>query len=150
MSKQMRFEGVMDRQCELLLRFLAREGVQFALVCPISEVTFMPPLPEEMVRGFQPQSLFVLAGYTLDSLEILSDGICFEAGFGRENIGHFVSVDFRHILQVVITTPKGKDIPLFTRMDSSELFEVGGAIDDEIRSMEAILSNPHNRKYLLK
>lgn len=150
MSKRLRFEKLQDRQCETLLKFLIAEEVYFSVICAVKNVNFTPALPKEILDGFQPLSLFILAGYTFASLEIMQNSITFEAGFGSDNIGSFVQIDFRHILQILIANKKGKDIPIFTRLDGGEIFEdtyLPSKEEELQQSMEAILSNPHNQKY---
>lgn len=149
MSRYLRFEKLLDKQCEDVIRFLSKEKVNFALVCEVKNVVFDPPLPQEILEGFQPLSLFVLAGYTFDSLAFSQDGIMFEAGFGPNNIGSFVQINFRHILQLSVSNHKSKDMIVFRRLDGFEIFgdEEQNKIQNLQQSMQAILSNPHNQKY---
>lgn len=147
MSTIMRFEKLQDKQCESVINFLLSEKIHFSLFCLIDRVKFMPELPREIMENFQPISLFVLKGYTFDSIELTARGIIFEAGFGSENIGRYVEIGFRDILQVIITNPKDKDVPVFTRLSCKDLFDC--TQEDELqKSMEAIMSNPHNKQYL--
>ncbi len=149
MSAYSSFEKILDAQCEAFIQFFAQEGIHFSVICAVKNVAFSPPLPQDILDGFQPLSLFILAGYTFESLEISKRGIIFEAGFGRDNIGSFVQIDFRDILQIVMTNKKGKDIPVFTRLDGRDLFECTEIAKEQDlqQSMEAILSNPHNKKF---
>lgn len=149
MSKYLKFERLLDKQCEDFIRFLVSENVNFSLVCEICNVSFEPPLPQDILSNFKPLSLFVLAGYTFESLTFCKNGIGFEAGFGSDNIGSFVQIEFRHILQLIMTNQKNKDTLIFSRIDSLELFEDEERMkqDHLEQSMKAILSNPHNKKF---
>lgn len=140
------FERMHNRQCELLIDFLSSERISFSLICEVSKVVFAPPLPSEILNSFQTLSLFALSGYTLDSLTITHNGIAFEAGFGKDNIGSLVQIRFQHILQIIIRNHNHKEVAIFTRLNARELF--GSTEQDELRnSMQAILANPHNRRF---
>lgn len=149
MSKYLKLERLLDKQCEDFIRFFASENINFSLVCEICNVTFEPPLPQDILNNFKPLSLFILAGYTFESLIFNKNGIGFEAGFGSENIGSFVQIDFRHILQLITTNQKNKDMLIFSRLNVFELFENEEQVkqDNLEQSMKAILSNPHNKKF---
>ena len=150
MNLRTKYEVFQDQQCRETIHFLKKNEIFFNLICEIKNVSFDPPLPKEILESFQNCSLFALAGYTFDSLTLLQNGIMFEAGFGSDNIGSYVQIDYKHILQIAVTSLKDHNVPLFIRLNSSEIFDEGKENKEtsEIeRSMEAILSHPHNQKF---
>ncbi|CBG40104.1 hypothetical protein [Helicobacter mustelae] len=144
----MKFDKLQDKHCENIIKFLMQKKKSFILWCKIDEVSFDPPLPASILQDFRPISPFVLAGYTFESLALTERGISFEAGFGSENIGSIVEMDLSSILQIAITVGE-KESVIFVRLDSKKIFVEESLEEEEMkRSMEAILSNPHNKQYL--
>lgn len=147
MNAVIKFEKLQDKQCEEIVKFLINQKICFSLFCHMNQVRFTPELPQNIMENFAPISLFILNGYAFESLSIIQGGIGFEAGFGKENIGSFVEIDFRDILQIIVQNAKEKDVPIFTRLAADELFF--NSEEEELKkSMEAIMSNPHNQQYL--
>jgi hypothetical protein len=126
------------------LSLLFQEGVHFSLLANIAEVEFDPKLPDYITRTFKPITMFVLAGYTFESARVMEDELIFEAGFGQENIGSFVTVPLSAILQIVI-----EDTPILINLSIPKEPEVkdNGGVE---KSMEALLSNPENQKLFKK
>lgn len=126
------------------LTLLFKEGVHFSLLANIAEVEFDPPLPEHITHNFKPITMFVLAGYTFESARVMEDELIFEAGFGQENIGSFVSVPLSAILQIVI-----EETPILINLSIPKEPEEkdNGGVE---KSMEALLSNPENQKLFKK
>lgn len=142
------FDQLQSAYCRDVVRFLQNRGYFFSLVCAIRDVSFEPMLPKSILELFQPISMFVIAGYTFESLRLGSNGMSFEAGFGSENIGACVQMDYTHILQIAMTAENQRDTVLFSRLNCAEIFGAEDSANDELnRSMEAILSNPHNQKF---
>ena len=46
--------------------------------------------------------MFTLANYTYTTIELTHDSISFEAGFGAENFGSFVTIPLNGIFQIVL------------------------------------------------
>lgn len=138
------FAELMKRHTYEVMELLIKEGVEFSVAAEIEHVSFSPELPKEIVENFAPISLFVLAGYTYESLILEKDNITFEAGFGKENIGSFVTIPLlaiRHILldDLVIA------VNMATFRDDKHINE------SEIEhSMDIFLSNPENEKIIKK
>ncbi|PAF48696.1 hypothetical protein BKH41_05360 [Helicobacter sp. 12S02232-10] len=141
------YNQLSNKHCFENISFLAQNNLNFCILCDLSKVSFEPLLPKEILEKFGPFVLFVLAGYTFESLRVFEDGIEFEAGFGKNNIGSVVSVRLEGIIQVIIKDGKDENIVLFNRYDMSSVF---GNSDEEAMqdSMEAILSNPQNREIM--
>ncbi len=74
----------------------------------------------------------------------MEDELIFEAGFGQENIGSFVSVPLSAILQIVI-----EETPILINLSIPKEPEEkdNGGVE---KSMEALLSNPENQKLFKK
>ncbi len=156
------FENLYDSYCTQVIHLLIRNHRCFSIWCDMKEVVFTPNLPKEIAQKFRAFELFVLAGYTFESLGIHTRFIEFEAGFGADNIGSLVRVNLKGIYQIIIKDINDNDIPLFSRIDSSLIFDDLPKEDDnpisiehienldnnEIISIQAILSNKENRKTL--
>lgn len=126
------------------IELLLKDGIEFSVAAEIEHISFSPELPEDIFEKLAPISLFVLAGYTYESLILEKDYITFEAGFGSENIGSFVTIPLlavRHILidELVIA------VNMATYKDDKEISE------SEIEhSMGVFLNNPENEKIIKK
>lgn len=133
---------------ELIVLFFQKEQ-NFGILCKIDEVSFNPPLPQEISDEFRPLTLFFLAGYTFESARIEDGYLLFEAGFGSENFGSVVSVSLLSILQIIID-----ETPVFINLASAKAMgtttEKVENIDEEgvENSMASFLSNPENSKFI--
>ena len=146
---QKNFREMMMDHCEDFIKFLFDENIEFSILTSLANIGFEPPLPEHITNDFKPITLFTLAGYTYDSAR-LEDGILsFEAGFGRENFGSFVSVPVYAILQIIV-----ENTPIFINLatppESDEEFERSNKDSGVKKSMDIFLSNPNNKKLLKK
>ncbi|PAF48165.1 hypothetical protein BKH46_02335 [Helicobacter sp. 12S02634-8] len=134
-----------NKYCLENIKFLVANDLNFCILCDLESVGFEPLLPREIFAKFGPFVLFVLAGYTLESLEVFGDKITFEAGFGSDNIASVVAVRLEGIIQIAIKDKKGDDAVLFHRCDIAQIF--GNPIKEAMQdSIEAILSNPRNQE----
>jgi len=137
---------MMQSHLREMMAFLLEESVPFGLLCNIDYVSFDPPLPPELSEQLQNVTLFMIAGYTFESFEITENEIFFEAGFGPDNFGSVVSMPILAVLQVIVDeTPLLINMALPTRIDEAEPEEPGVK-----SSMDALLSNPENRKFIKK
>ncbi len=142
------FVALMQRHIEELLVYLFENDQNFGILCKIEHLTFEPPLPEHISSEFRPMTLFYLAGYTYDSARIEGGNLIFEAGFGPENIGSFVTVPLPSIIQIIID-----ETPIFiNHAVYKEPVDIQSkpADDGVENSMAAFLSNPENQKFLKK
>lgn len=138
------FSKEMKRHIKEVLEILLKKGVNFSILTNVNEISFEPPLPDEIQATFQPITLFAIAGYTFESCIVDDWGISFEAGFGHENFGSLVSVPMLSVLQVLVDeTPilinLSVEVQSKPKKDKTEGIK---------RSMEALLSNPENEKLL--
>ncbi len=151
-----------NKHCMEYLQFLSKNHLSFNLLCERDAIDFSPKLPKEIHEKFGSLVLFVLAGYTLESLMIDAKSVQFEAGFGPNNIGSVVQVELPGIIQILIKE-KNENIVLFNRCDSLELFQKEEPITQEpkkdeqefkekfkewLDSKEALFSNSKNRTIL--
>ncbi|WQV47721.1 hypothetical protein KVJ66_02190 [Helicobacter pylori] len=147
-----------NKHCIEYLQFLSKNHLSFNLLCERDAIDFSPKLPKEIHEKFGSLVLFILAGYTLESLMIDAQSVQFEAGFGPNNIGSVVQVGLSGIIQILIKE-KNENIVLFNRCDSLELFQkeeppLQEPKKDEreskewLDSKEALFSNSKNRAIL--
>ncbi|NHB52468.1 hypothetical protein [Helicobacter pylori] len=147
-----------NKHCVEYLQFLSKNHLSFNLLCERDAIDFSPKLPKEIHEKFGTLVLFVLAGYTLESLMIDAQSVQFEAGFGPNNIGSVVQVGLSGIIQILIKE-KNENIVLFNRCDSLELFQKEEPLMQEpkkdereskewLDSKEALFSNSKNRAIL--
>ncbi len=151
-----------NKHCMEYLQFLSKNHLSFNLLCERDAIDFSPKLPKEIHEKFGTLVLFVLAGYTLESLMIDTQSVQFEAGFGPNNIGSVVQVELPGIIQILIKE-KNENAVLFNRCDSLELFQKEEPITQESKkdeqefkeefkewldSKEALFSNSKNRAIL--
>ncbi|MCJ8496304.1 hypothetical protein MPG59_05875 [Helicobacter pylori] len=147
-----------NKHCMEYLQFLSKNHLSFNLLCERDAIDFSPKLPKEIHEKFGSLVLFVLAGYTLESLIIDAQSVQFEAGFGPNNIGSVVQVELPGIIQILIKE-KNENAVLFNRCDSLELFQKEEPPFQEpkkdereskewLDSKEALFSNSKNRAIL--
>ncbi|MGL2785491.1 hypothetical protein ACQJ9B_02555 [Helicobacter pylori] len=147
-----------NKHCIEYLQFLSKNHLSFNLLCERDAIDFSPKLPKEIHEKFGSLVLFILAGYTLESLMIDAQSVQFEAGFGPNNIGSVVQVELPGIIQILIKE-KNENIVLFNRCDSLEVFHKEEPLMQEpkkdereskewLDSKEALFSNSKNRAIL--
>jgi len=145
----MEFGTIMQKNIQDILIYLFEKEQNFGILCKIDQVYFDPELPSDINSEFRPMTLFFLAGYTFESAQINNNELVFEAGFGSENIGSFVTVPFLSIMQIIID-----ETPIFINL--SQIKELPAKNSKEIKSegiknsMSALLSNPENQKFMKK
>jgi len=144
------FAKMMKRNMQELMILFFQKEQNFGILCKIEDVSFNPPLPDEMLADFRSLTLFFLAGYTFETARLEDDMLIFEAGFGSENFGSVVSVPLLSILQVIVDeTP----VMINLAVESQEPFVESEENVDEKgvkNSMASFLSNPENSKFLKK
>ncbi|RAX57595.1 hypothetical protein CCZ01_05490 [Helicobacter monodelphidis] len=135
---------IIENYAKEIIKYLLTQKVTFAIVCKVSKVTFNPLLP--VVKGLPDLSLFVLQGYTLESVEMLEDSLVFEAGFGENSEGSFVTVPLNSIVQICENAQLEKDFP-----ERILFMNPFGHLEEEKQnkgvqdSMRAFLQNPLNQ-----
>ncbi len=127
------------------IQYLFGKDQEFALACEVKHITFTPELPASIKDSFEDTVLFILSGFTFESAKLEEGYFTFEAGFGSDNFGSTVSVPLLAIKQIFV----GEN-PVVINLSNP------GITDKEKReqsaakksSMEALLSNPENKKLL--
>lgn len=144
------FAKVMQRNIESLINILFKKDQNFGILCKLEEISFDPPLPEDISAEFRPMTLFFLAGYTFDTAEIIGDKLVFEAGFGSDNFGSVVTVPLLGIMQIIVDeTPLLINLATYKKeppKKSAKGVDNGGVEN----SMASFLSNPENSKFFKK
>jgi hypothetical protein len=96
------YRDITSKQVKELLDFLKREEKDFSITANLSGVVFSPEIPSTIKKYFTPYTLFSLANYTLQSLELYENHITFEAGFGEESFGSLCKIPYYAIFQLSI------------------------------------------------
>ena len=144
------FASLMQKNIqELIVHFFQKEQ-NFGILCKIDEVSFEPPLPENISAEFRTLTLFFLAGYTFDTARVENNSLVFEAGFGPDNFGSFVSVPLLSIIQVIVDeTPVLINLATYKPKEKSVKKQEGDESGVQ-NSMASFLSNPENAKFIKK
>ncbi|MFZ2889583.1 MAG: hypothetical protein WA010_03830 [Sulfuricurvum sp.] len=138
----------MENHLRDMLIYLFENNQNFGILCKIEHVIFDPQLPKDLSDEFRAMTLFFLAGYTFESARIDNDILIFEAGFGQDNIGSFVSVPLLSIVQIIIDeTPAFVNLAIPQEHHQLMKKENNEGVQN---SMSALLSNPENQKFLKK
>lgn len=135
----------MRRHIYETIDLLLQKGEFFSVLTHINSVNFDPQLPEEISRRFKPVTLFDIAEYTFESATIDDKNFYFEAGFGAENIGSFVTVPLSSIVQILLG-----DTPILINLSIEVASQEEHHKDGIERSTNIFLSNPKNKKILKK
>ncbi len=137
------FRAILKNHAIDIISYLFEKEEEFGVVVDIDAVDFNPPLPEHIFKQLPEFTLFLLMNYTYESAHLEDGKLIFEAGFGSENFGSVVSVPLDAILQIIVD-----ETPIFVNLTASikEKREEKGIKS----SMEALLSNPENQKFLKK
>ncbi|MBN2896717.1 MAG: hypothetical protein JXK05_12590 [Campylobacterales bacterium] len=143
------YGNMMRKHIQDLLIYLFENEQNFGILCKIDYLRFEPELPRHISSEFRPMTLFFLAGYTFESAHIEQDELLFEAGFGPENIGSFVTVPLLSIMQIIID-----ETPIFINLAQPRLIRTASTPSESEEgiknSMQALLSNPENQKFFKK
>jgi len=135
------YKALMQEHIANTIAYLFSKDQEFAIACEVKHVRFDPPLPSEILAEFKETVLFVLSGYTYESAKLEGEYFSFEAGFGRENFGSTVTMPLLAIKQVIV----GEHPIVLNLAHPSPKVEHA-----KKNSMEALLSNPENKKLLKK
>jgi hypothetical protein len=124
-----------------ILDMLLQKGVFFSILTHIDEITFEPVLPVEISEGFKPITLFVISEYTFESCTVDEENLYFEAGFGEQNVGSYVTIPLNSIVQILL-----EDTPIFINLSLRQKRRVK---DTNIKkSTNIFLSNPENKRFI--
>ncbi|MCW8896371.1 MAG: hypothetical protein OQK48_03205 [Sulfurimonas sp.] len=145
-TKDKKFANLMRKNIQDMIIYLFEKEQNFGILCKIEDISFDPPLPESISADFRAMTLFYLAGYTFDTAKIDADTLIFEAGFGADNFGSFVTVPLLSIMQVIVDeTPLLINLATYEK-DTNKAKKVDkGGVEN---SRTSFLSNPENFKFL--
>ena len=150
--KDKKFQMMQNRHCQEILEYLMRKKLHFSIVCNVQCVKFEPTLPDSISSAFSDLTVFILAGYTFESLEVDSQNLYFEAGFGEYNLGSFVTVPLQSIAQILLPNDDNLQtdfciyinlLATFAQMNTDVIAEEEGVNS----SMQALLANPKNKRF---
>lgn len=137
---------IMKVHLQDIIDYLLTKGVNFSILLNVENIRFDPPLPDEIINTFKPMTMFIIAGYTFESVTLDGDKMVFEAGFGPSNFGSFVTVPLLSILQVIV-----EETPIFINLSVPSMEKEKKQKEVGVKkSMEALLSNPENKKLFKK
>ncbi|EAI4623548.1 hypothetical protein BBZ06_06595, partial [Campylobacter coli] len=68
-----KFIALMQKNCYDLLSILIQENIEFSIVANTNFIDFDPVLPENLDVKQNPFALFVLGGYTFESIQLEKD-----------------------------------------------------------------------------
>ena len=148
MIKHEPFQRLMERHIEETMAYLIEREQPFGLLCNLEYVRFDPPLPDELAANLNEVTLFMIAGYTLETFRVDDHTLSFEAGFGPQNFGSVVSMPTLATLQLLV-----EDTPILLNMARPFLRTATAKTPSREglkNSLQSFLSNPENRKFLKK
>jgi hypothetical protein len=124
-----------------IIEMLLQKGVFFSILTHIDEITYEPMLPQEIIQDFKPITLFVISEYTFESCSLDEENLYFEAGFGHQNVGSYVTVPLNSIVQIVL-----EDTPIFINLSLRQVKKEKST--NVKKSTNIFLSNPENRDFI--
>ncbi|MCH9812552.1 MAG: hypothetical protein K0U47_01250 [Epsilonproteobacteria bacterium] len=134
------FSALMVFHIRDIIDLLLQKGEFFSILTNISEITFDPILPHEIAQDFKPITLFVIAEYTFESCTMDEENLYFEAGFGHQNVGSFVTIPLSSIVQIVL-----ENTPIFINL--SHKMKQADKQSDIDKSTNIFLKNPENKAF---
>jgi len=124
-----------------IIEMLLSKGMFFSILTHIDEISYEPLLPEEISDNFKPITLFVISEYTFESCSVDDDNLYFEAGFGHQNVGSYVTIPLNSIVQILL-----EDTPIFINL---AIRQKKKEKDTNIEaSTNIFLSNPKNKGFV--
>lgn len=135
------FIALMQKHCYETLLKLIEEKIEFSIVANTKFIDFNPALPENLDVKKNPLALFVLGGYTFDSIELDKNFIEFHAGFGPDDFDSYVKVDLGAITQIQVEdSVLFVNFSFYKRKDEKNLQ----------KSKNIFLNNPKNKDIFKK
>lgn len=115
------------------IQTLKNEKIEFSILCDTSIVNFDPPLSFELQRRIGKVSIFVLSGYSFESIQTFNHYFTFEAGLILENskdIATLLKVPYMSVVQILIQDEESsQSIPIFINpFESSQIQTLNDSI----------------------
>lgn len=147
--QNIKLKALLTKHAKEILHLLIEQNISFSILCDISKTTFDPPLPSDIDKNLDTLTLFVLAGYTFESIEIGAHSISFEAGFGARNFGSLVTIQYDGIVQILLQdSTLAQEISLFINVSNPNLYSGLEITTQDSEGLEhsffALSSNPKN------
>jgi hypothetical protein len=139
------YQELISSHLEQTIGFLFENNQEFALACETKFLHFDPELPHSISESFGESVLFILTGYTFETAKLEEGYFSFEAGFGDENFGSFVTLPLLAVKQIFVG-----EYPIAINISEPIDPSKQAAEADSNKSMEALLNNPENKKLLKK
>ncbi len=135
------YQVIVQEQIHDIIDYLVAKDQEFSITANIASVTFEPELPQVIVDNFAEFTMFSLMNYTYTTIELTQTHISFEAGFGAENFGAFVTIPLNGIFQIVL---EQSILYLNPTATVEKLFEVNDEDDQELKSRNIFMKNNKN------
>lgn len=135
------YQKILHKHLIDTISLLLDQNQEFQIVTEIKNISFNPILPLEIMENFDDMVMFVIGGYTFETAHIDNDTLSFEAGFGNDNFGSNLKIPLLALKQIMVD-----EYPLIIN-SADYVKEEPKAVKS---SMEALMSNPKNRKLLKK
>ena len=136
------YQQIVQEQIYDTIDFLLAKNQEFAITANSDHTTFNPQLPQAINDTFAQFTTFVLKNYTYTTINLTTETISFEAGFGKENFGSVVTIPLLAIFQILIEDSILYLNPSATIKDI--LLEENMEIDPQIKSRNMFLKNNKN------
>lgn len=140
------YKKIMAEYLSNTIGYLFELNQEFALVCEIEHIRFEPHLPDAILETFNDVVMFIINNYAFESATLGKDYFSFESGFEDQNIGATVHVPLLAIKQIVVN-----EVPILFNLAEHHTIEKLHQKEEnnsQKNSMEALLNNPKNKKFL--
>lgn len=100
-----KMQNVLQKHAKEIIATLHEEGLHFSIVCDTSFIRFTPALTPSMRERLGKVAVFILSGYSFQSLELGETHFEFEAGLVMQNgedLGTILEIPYHSVMQVVI------------------------------------------------
>lgn len=100
-----KMQNVLQKHAKEMISTLYEEGLHFSIVCDTSFIRFTPALSLQMKERLGKVAVFILSGYSFQSLQIEENHFVFEAGLVMQNgedIGTILEIPYHSVMQIVI------------------------------------------------
>lgn len=100
-----KMQNVLQKHAKEIIQTLYEEDLHFSIVCDTSLIQFSPPLSVEMRERLGKVAVFILSGYSFQSLKLADNHFEFEAGLimqSGEDLGTILEIPYHSVMQIVI------------------------------------------------
>ncbi|ANV97536.1 hypothetical protein BBW65_01355 [Helicobacter enhydrae] len=126
-----------------MIQKLEQEKIPFSIACDISKITFDPPLNHDALELLGAINIFVLSGYSLETLELSAQFFQFRAGVTQDT-DVSIAVPYDAVVQIIFQPEDSANgIILFSNPVETLMYGQVDEIDEDegfTDSLNAILS----------